>query len=357
MNGSKAIRIACALVGMGSAAQAFPDRVCAPYVACWTNLSVTALAKATGNKHYTLAFVISNGSANSAPFWNGTIPMSADKYLTDIADLRALGGDVIVSFGGQGGSELALVHKSVSTLQAAYQQVITKYALKWIDFDIEGDAIFDTAANTRRNQAIRNLQAANPGLIVAYTIPSTSPDSGITQSTVKLLGNSKANGASVGIVNIMAMNYSPDFCGDMGPAAITVASRCRSQLGNLGITARVGITPMVGVNDFACEKFTLANSRTVADYAIANAYIGLVSFWVMDADPGYAHLDIFKAFTGSSPAGIGHAPIRPVSRIQLGSYDPAGRTLDAAIGSFRLRAAWSALRPAPIPALRVPRQD
>lgn len=359
MYGSKGIQVACALIWISVTARAntanpmaagFPERVCAPYVACWTNLSVAALAKATGNKHYTLAFVISNGSANSAPYWNGTIAMSADKYVSDIADLRALGGDVIVSFGGQGGSELALVHKSVSTLQAAYQQVITKYGLRWIDFDIEGAAIFDTAANTRRNQAIRNLQAVNPGLIIAYTIPSTNPDSGVTQSTVKLLANAKANGAAVGMVNIMAMNYSPEFCGDMGQAALTVAARCRSQLNALGIPARVGITPMLGTNDFACEKFTVANSKTVAAYAIANAYVGLVSFWVMDADPGYANLDIFKAFTGSSPTGLGPAPGPAGMRAGSKRYDPIGRALNQDHPIARQRAIRSSvLRPGPLP--------
>ena len=253
------------------AAAGFPQRVCAPYVACWTNVSIAGVATATGNKYFTLAFVISNGSPNSAPYWNGTIAMSGDKYVSDLAALRAQGGDVIVSFGGQGGSELALVHKSASTLQAAYQQVVTKYNLKWVDFDIEGDAIFDTAANTRRNQALQGLQAANPGLIVAYTVPSTSPAEGVTQSTVKLLANAMKNGVNVGIVNIMAMNYSTSICGDMGQYAIDVSEHARAQLKSLGMAARVGITPMIGVNDYPCEVFTQAHAKRVSEYAVANA--------------------------------------------------------------------------------------
>jgi hypothetical protein len=331
---SPAALTACSLILIpakthaGPLGSGFPARVCAPYVACWTDLSVTSLANATGNKYYTLAFILSNGSANSAPYWNGTIAMGDNKYVSDLAGLRAQGGDVIVSFGGQGGSELALVHKQVGTLQAAYQQVITKYNLKWLDFDIEGATIFDTAANTRRNQALKNLQAANPGLIVAYTIPSTSPDEGVTQSTLKLLQNAKANGVTVGVVNVMAMNYSTTICGDMGQYALSVAGHTRSQLASLGISASVGITPMIGVNDYACEKFTLADTREVFDYANANAYVGLLSFWVMDADAGNANLDIFKAFNGPLPINLMPTSRATAVRRKRALYDATGRAWD-----------------------------
>ncbi len=305
----------------------FPDRVCAPYVACWTSLSVSALAGSTGNKYYTLAFLISNGSTNSAAYWNGNQALSGGKYVNDIAALRAVGGDVILSFGGQGGTELALVHAKVSTLQAAYQEVITKYQAKWLDFDIEGATIFDTAANTRRNQAIRNLQGANPGLRISYTIPSTSPDSGVTQSTVKLLQNAQTNGAQVGVVNVMAMNYSASICGGMGQYALTVADRTRAQLNAIGMSAQVGITPMIGVNDFACEKFTLTDTRMVLDYALGQGYVGLLSFWVMDADAGYANLNLFKAFNGST-AGLRAAPLGGTGmRPLFATYDLMGRTV------------------------------
>ena len=46
-------------------------------------------------------------------------------YLADIASLRALGGDVIPSFGGwsadQGGTEIGDSCKDVSAIAAAYQ--------------------------------------------------------------------------------------------------------------------------------------------------------------------------------------------------------------------------------------------
>lgn len=312
-------------VGTGEAA--FPPRVFAPYIACWTPLSPSALARATGHRFYTLAFLISNGSANSAPYWDGKTALAADKYKTDIADLRALGGDVIVAFGGQGGKELALVHGSVASLQSAYQAAITKYGLTRLDFDIEGDAIFDTAANTRRNQALAGLQRAQPSLQVQYTIPSTDPAQGFTASTVKLLANAKANGVKVAVVNVMAMNYAPDFCGDMGQAAVTVAAKARAQLASLGMDAQVGITPMIGKNDFGCEVFTLDDARETYGYAAPQAYVGLLSFWVMDADPQNAFLNIFSPFQNAQvvsmarPAG-GSLPYRSPAYLVSGRKLP-----------------------------------
>jgi len=92
-------------------------------------------------------------------------------YVNDINSLRAQGGDVIISFGGAAGIELGQACTSVAALQAAYQSVVTKYNLTWIDLDIEGASIADTASVNRRNQAIRGLQAANPNLRVSYTLP------------------------------------------------------------------------------------------------------------------------------------------------------------------------------------------
>ena len=88
-----------------------------------------------------------------------------------IGALRAIGGDVRISFGGEAGSELAITCTSAAQLQAAYQQVISAYAVNKIDFDIEGAAVANTAASARRDQALAALQAANPGLQISFTLP------------------------------------------------------------------------------------------------------------------------------------------------------------------------------------------
>src|SRR2546423_1384426 len=60
-------------------------------------------ARATGQKFFTLAFVLGS-AAGCVPAWGGTIDLNDARITKEIADLRALGGDVAVSFGGGGGA-------------------------------------------------------------------------------------------------------------------------------------------------------------------------------------------------------------------------------------------------------------
>ncbi len=274
---------------VGSGSSNFPARFAAPYVETWSQISLTDLAAATGHKVYTLAFMLGNGCAAS---WNGDTPLGSETfYAAQITNLRKMGGDVIISFGGASGTELADACTSVETLQAAYQSVITKYALKWMDLDIEGGAESHTAAVDRRNKALKNLQAANPGLKVSYTL-AVDP-SGLPQGQRTLLSNAKTNGLRVDTVNVMAMDYGP--CNlDMGQAAISAAEGTRAQLQTLGLSSAVGVTPMTGTNDVACEVFSTANATTLVKYAQDNAYINLLAFWAIGRDGNHAYLNIFK---------------------------------------------------------------
>src|SRR5262249_47983575 len=148
-----------------SGTNGFPARLAAPYVETWGNASLADLATATGNKYYTLAFIISGSGC--APTWNGDTAIANDTHWsTQITNLRTAGGDVLIACSGASGTELGDACGSVDTLQAAYQAVITKYGLKWMDLDIESGAESKTADIDRRNKALKNLQDANPGLKV-----------------------------------------------------------------------------------------------------------------------------------------------------------------------------------------------
>lgn len=234
--------------------------------------------------HYTLAFVIANGSACTAS-WAGTIPLSSNLYVSDVATIRSKGGDVIASFGGAAGNELATTCGSASALQAQYQAVITQYALKRIDFDIEGGALGNTSANAMRDTAIAALQKANPGLAVTFTLPALP--NGITSQGVSLLQDAVAKGVNIQAVNVMAMDFGSayDNGGQMGLSSMYTAWSTMNQLEALyptlshaAIAAKVGVTPMIGQNDNSSEVFTLAN----ASYLVTNAQqngIGLLAFW------------------------------------------------------------------------------
>jgi hypothetical protein len=279
------------VVSGGSSGGGSTSKIVAPYVDMGNGApfnDVPSMAANAGLKYITLAFIIADGSSCKAAWDDGTPITSENTYAGYIQSLRSAGGDGIISFGGEGGDELADVCTSTSALQAQYQAVITKYNVTRLDFDIEqddGDAIDNTAAIDRRNQVLAALQAANPNLIVSYTIP-VDPG-GLESNALYVLQSALKFGVKVSIVNIMTMDYGTP--GDEGTFAVDSSNGTLSQLEQIGMNAQLGITPQVGYNDptpglSPLEVFTLADAQTVATYANGNSKVGLISFWALERD-------------------------------------------------------------------------
>lgn len=292
---------ATAVVAAGGSASAaanpgpgFPAHYAAPYVETWNSPSaMTSVRNATGLKYFTLAFVIDGGGCNA--MFNGDTPVTDAGWTSAINSLRGAGGDVIASFGGASGTEEALACTNVTSLKAQYKKVIDTLNLTRVDFDIEGSAIADTAANDRRNKALAQLQqeyaAAGRKLDVQYTVPATS--SGLDGDATKLLSNAKSNGLNVNLVNIMTMDYY-DGTRDMGKAATDAATALRSQLGAIWpeksdaqLWAMEGNTPMIGVNDDVSEIFTTGNATTLTNFAKSKG-IQELAFWALGRDKACA---------------------------------------------------------------------
>jgi hypothetical protein len=302
--------------GTGSPAAAAPF---APYVdtALEPSYDLLASAETTGVLEYNLAFITSGGEC--APKWGGTQELGDNAVARQVAELRARGGDVRISFGGAAGSELALVCGSAEELAAAYGEVVEKFGLRKADFDIEGAALSDTEANTRRAQAIAELQRRHPDLDVSFTLP-VLPE-GLTPDGTALLENAADNGVDVSAVNIMAMDYGPTYDGDMGRYAIEAATATQQQVKSaLGIEddaeawKTVAVTPMIGVNDVVVEVFTPEDATEVARFA-REKNLGWLSMWSAtrdkacpggpkdEADPTCSSIeqgddDFTRAFTG-----------------------------------------------------------
>ncbi|MFG3038263.1 cellulose binding domain-containing protein [Streptomyces sp. NPDC048330] len=259
----------------------------APYVdtSLYPTYDLLATADATGVKEFNLAFLTSGGAC--APLWGGVTDLASDRVASQIGALRAKGGDVRVSFGGAAGHELALNCASSSALAAAYGKAIDQYKLTKVDFDIEGAALPDTAANTRRSQAIAQLQKSHPGLNVSFTLP-VMPE-GLTQPGVDLLADARRNGVRVDAVNIMAMDYGPAYSADMGTYAVQAATATQAQVkGVLGLSdaaawKAVAVTPMIGVNDVASEVFRVDDATQLVDFAKSKG-IGWLSMWSSTRD-------------------------------------------------------------------------
>jgi hypothetical protein len=259
----------------------------APY-ADMTNLQEPMLNEAAtqaGLKAFTAAFVIGSGCT---PIWGDTLPVTNDPTVTaEIKQAEADGATPIVSFGGEDGIELAQSCTSLSSLVAAYQSVISTLGVNHIDFDIEGAGIADTATNNLRFEAINQLEASNPGLVVSVTIPTfpTGPD----YNGDAFLQQAKADGTNISVVNVMAMDFYGSFDtsgADMGTYAVEAAENTLSFIKTLWPSdtyANVGVTPMIGQNDDPAEVFTEADAQTLVSFAKSNG-LGRLAFWSVDRD-------------------------------------------------------------------------
>ena len=174
--------------------------------------------------------------------------------------LRARGGDVIVAFGGAAAPELAESCFNVTQLQAAYQAVVSRYNLRYIDLDIESFGNLDN-----RSRALAGLQRANPNLRIHFTLGVL--ESGLTAPQISVLNSARSAGLRVDLVNIMAMDYGHPVA-NMGAAAVSAAQGTRAQLNSMGMgSTRIGITPMIGQNDTPGEIFTLGNAQSTVSWA------------------------------------------------------------------------------------------
>ncbi len=311
----------------GGTSGGFPARLFAPYIDMlqYPTPSLSGLATATGQKYFSMAFIVAGSGCQAN--WGGYYTMAQNFEVNDVAALRAQGGDVIVSFGGATGTELALACSTVATLQAQYQAVIDKYDLKRVDFDIEGSALGNATSIDRRNKAIAALQAAaaaaGKSLVVQYTLPVLP--TGLTSQGLSVLQNALTNGVNIGIVNVMTMDYGSYYDPyQMGAYAVQAMNAIISQLSSLygaaktnaQVRAMIGVTPEIGLNDVTPEVFTLGDASAVVS-AAQSAGIGMLTFWSDGRDqqcPGapvvtgtcsgitqspWAFTNIFRPFAGN----------------------------------------------------------
>jgi chitinase len=280
----------------------WPDKVFAPYVdaTAWPLFDFVGLAQNESVRFFNLAFIVANGQ--NQPKWGGYDSYDLSFRREEIRALRELGGDVMVSFGGAAGTELAVAITDVSALSAAYQSVIDAYSLTHIDFDIEGAWVAHPPSIDRRSQAIRNLQntaqANGKALEVWFTLPVLP--TGLTPDGLGVIASALAHGVEIAGVNVMAMDYgdsaAPAPEGRMGAYAIQAGQSLHSQLRALyaehgefpsdaDLWSMVGITPMIGQNDVPSERFYQADARELLTFAESHA-LGLLSFWSANRDNG-----------------------------------------------------------------------
>jgi hypothetical protein len=214
--------------------------------------------------------------------------MDQDLYKDQIDAIRKRGGDVIISFGGEGGRELAMVEEDPAALDASYQSIIDRYRFTWLDFDIEGSNLErNPQASQRRNTALAALQARNPGLIISFTLP-VDPD-GISRASEALLADAKAKGVKVRSANLMVMYFGKKFINkgkSEGELGIDSAKKAYEQIQNIDPAIQIGLCPCLGNNGSKDEVFTLDDAKTLQAFADKTPWVCSLHYWSINGDSG-----------------------------------------------------------------------
>jgi chitinase len=294
-----------------------------------------------------LAFVVADPEDGCAPSWGGYY--SLEQAGTDleldrrIAQLRSAGGDVMVSLGGQANDELAVTCTDTDDLTDAYRDVVERYDLSVIDLDVEGAAVADQPAASRRAEALATVQrereADGRPLAVWLTVP-VAP-TGLTAEAVDLVRTTLAEDVELTGVNVMTMDY-----GSAKPATQSMLEATEqavqatagqvadlyeeqgTRLSDEQTWARVGATPMIGQNDVDGEVFTLADAEALAAFARSNG-LGRVSLWSLNRDAacGASFADV--AVHSNTCSGVAQDPLAFVDVFaDLGGAGPAVRVSD-----------------------------
>jgi chitinase len=236
---------------------------------------------ATGQKAFDMAFILADGGCT--PAWNGTDPVSSDTQVAGVInEVRADGGDVIVSAGGYNGTKLGQVCGTAAATAAAYQQVISAYGLHAFDFDLEEPEIENSAAIANELGAAQILQQDNPGLFVSVTMPSIA--TGANYFGQQLLDEAKTLGFTPNDYTIMP--FDGGFNG--GSSQVSALQGFNSQLvSTFGWTssqayAHEGFSGMNGRTDSA-EYFYQSDFQTVLSFA-QSAGLGRFTFWSVNRD-------------------------------------------------------------------------
>jgi hypothetical protein len=284
---------------------ALPTHVYAPYYETYlapNTASISDTSQQSGAKYFTLAFLQSTGKNSCSLDWNGNSAQPLNYYASDIATLRAAGGDVIPSFGGysadHGGTEIADSCTNVSQIAADYEQVIQTLGVTRLDMDVESSSLNNTAGINRRNQAIAMTEqwatANGIPLQIQYTLPVEQY--GLDPNGEAVLQSAVANGAAVTSVNIMVFDYyiAKEGVVEMGTAAENAAINTNTQLQSIypsmtpaQLWNMEGMTLLPGIDDLRkkTEVTYEADATTMLNFAQANN-MNFLSMWAIQRDNG-----------------------------------------------------------------------
>lgn len=273
-----------------------------------------------------LGFVVADPDDACAPSWGGayTLDEAATGLDLDrrIARYRESGGQVVASFGGLANDELALACDDVDELVDAYRSVVDRYEVTMIDLDIEGDALDDPESIARRAEAIARLQSDlhsdDRPLHVWLTLPVAS--SGLLDNSTAVIDAMLAAGVDLDGINVMTMNFGasrPDgeSMADTTEAALRATHRQVSaayrradlRQNDAQVWGKLGVTPMIGINDLVDEVYEIDDARNLTELAF-DVGLGRVSMWSANRDIACTS-NVTPGQVSNHCSGVSQAPL------------------------------------------------
>jgi chitinase len=238
---------------------------------------------ATGQRSFTLGPVRAPTGGGCRATWGGDQPVSADTTVRDaVVTVRNLGGDVVLSFGGYGGTKLGQVCANAEATADAYQEAINKYSARAVDFDIEPPGLGSPTAVANEVRAAQILQQRNDGLHVSITTAGSR--SGTGRFGQQVLDQAKSIGFAPDNYSISTVDGGLDDAGSMIGALEAFHGMLMNTFGLDAATAyaREGF---VGVNGESQPSvfFDQDAFRAVLDYAIGHK-LGRYTFMSVNRD-------------------------------------------------------------------------
>lgn len=254
------------------------------YLGSSNKINIKDYYNKTNCNNITLAFL---NCDHERPQWSDGITYHSGGIDDIVHFIHEKQGNIIISSGGANGIEL--INKlSVEECIKIYKYMYDIYQIKHFDFDIEGFYISDNNLTNKRCHLIKEIKRQIPNAIIQYTIP-ISPD-GLHTEGLNLLKLSKQNNIDPDIINLMTMDfgtyYAPNGKTDMAKYCIQCIESVQKQLNELSIHSKIGVTPMIGVNDCTDEIFSIDNANELINYCKYNNNVKLVSFWCINRDNG-----------------------------------------------------------------------
>ncbi|MCI1904400.1 MAG: glycosyl hydrolase family 18 protein [Enterococcaceae bacterium] len=224
-------------------------------------------------------------------------------FADQIRQFREKGGDIMPSFGGENGTPLHKAIEDENELANKYMEIVEKYGLTMIDFDIEGTHVRDKAAWQRNNRALKIMQdkLGDQAPKVWFTfpvLPTGLVGEGTDNDAYNVLKDAVSSGIAVQGVNVMTMCFGPAFVKTAGKDYYkfviqaseslkkqiqTIYHESNTELSDQEAYQKIGLTPWIGKSTQANETFTQEDAKGLQKYA-KEKNIAMLSFWSLNRD-------------------------------------------------------------------------